>query len=198
MDPKCDAIFVKHLQIIKSAFHLGKTHKVDNQNMMVDELFNVNDFDCQQGMFKLTMKSNVTTCMTPPLTKMWHVMTTFQIFSFSFPKYVKLAKLAMVQIVGSVEDEKCVSTLAFMMSKLWSRLTTHLPLVVRMFAQCTLQNFPYASVLNNGKELAINIVMMAMQQAFYICWASFYKGRSMLLQILNGCFMSHITFFPWC
>jgi hypothetical protein len=30
-----------------------------------------------------------------------------------------------------------------------------------MFAQCTLQNFPYASVLSNGKELGIDIVMMA-------------------------------------
>ncbi len=76
---------------------------------------------------------------------------------------MKLAKLAMVQIVGSVEDEKCFSTLAFLKSKLWNKLTTHLPLVVRMFAQCTFQNFPYASVLNNGKELAIDIVMMARQ-----------------------------------
>jgi hypothetical protein len=46
MDPKCDATFVKHLQIIKSAFHLGKTHKVDDQNMMVGELCNANDLDC--------------------------------------------------------------------------------------------------------------------------------------------------------
>jgi hypothetical protein len=52
------------------------------------------------------------------------------------------------------------STLVFMKSKLWNRFTTHLPFVVHMFAQCTLQNFPYASVLSNGKELVINIVMM--------------------------------------
>ncbi len=56
MDPKCDATFVKLLQIIKATFHLGKTHKVDDQNMMVGELLNANDLDCQQGMFKLTMK----------------------------------------------------------------------------------------------------------------------------------------------
>jgi hypothetical protein len=43
MNPKCDATFVKHLQIIKSAFHLGETHKLDDQNMMLGELLNVND-----------------------------------------------------------------------------------------------------------------------------------------------------------
>jgi hypothetical protein len=80
-----------------------------------------------------------------PLTKMWHLVTTFQVLSFSFPKYLKLVELAMVQIVSGVEDEKCFSTLVFMKSKLWNRLTTHLPLVMCMFAQqfYTLQNFPY-------------------------------------------------------
>ncbi len=81
MQLECDATFVKHFQVIKSAFYLGKTHKVDDQDMMVGELFNVNDLDYLQGMFKLTMKSNATTCMTPnfdsnPLTKMWHLVTT--------------------------------------------------------------------------------------------------------------------------
>jgi hypothetical protein len=43
---ECDATFVKHLQVIKLVFCLGKTHKVDNQDMMVGELFNVSDRDC--------------------------------------------------------------------------------------------------------------------------------------------------------
>jgi hypothetical protein len=57
--------------------------------------------------------------------------------------------MAMVQIVGSVEDECCFSTLAFMKSKLYNMLITHLPLVIRMFAQrfYTLQNFPYAKCI---------------------------------------------------
>jgi len=54
---------------------LGKTHKVDDQDMMVGELFNVNDLDYLQGMFKLTMKSNAIAYMAlpfdlNPLTKM--------------------------------------------------------------------------------------------------------------------------------
>ncbi len=41
----------------------------------------------------------------------------------------------MVMILGSVEDEHCFFTLLFMKSKLQNRLTIHLDLVVRMFAQ---------------------------------------------------------------
>jgi len=37
-----------------------------------------------------------------PLTKMWHLVTTSRILVTSFPKYVKLAELAMVQVIGSV------------------------------------------------------------------------------------------------
>ncbi len=72
---ECDATFVKHFQIIKLVFFLDETHKVDDQDMMVGELLNVIDLNWQQGMSKLTMKSNAVACMTPPfdfnpLTKM--------------------------------------------------------------------------------------------------------------------------------
>jgi len=63
------------------------------------------------------------------------LVTTSQVLVWSFPKYVKLAEMAMVQIVGSVENEHCFFTLAFMKSKLRNGLITHLRLVVRMFAQ---------------------------------------------------------------
>jgi hypothetical protein len=43
-------------------------------------------------------------------------MTTSEVLVSNFLKfkYLKLAELAMVQIVGSVEDEKCFFMLAFM------------------------------------------------------------------------------------
>jgi hypothetical protein len=106
----------------------------------VYEVFNAGDLDSKQGMFKLIMKSNATTCMAPtfdtnPLTRMWCLVTTFRILVYNFPKYVKLTELAMVQIVGSVEDERCFFTLAFMKSELCNMFITHSPLVVLMFAQ---------------------------------------------------------------
>jgi hypothetical protein len=44
-------------------------------------------------------------------------------------------ELAMVHIIGSVEDEKCLSTLTFMKLKLQNRPTIHLPIVVHMFVK---------------------------------------------------------------
>jgi len=69
------------------------------------------------------MKANATMCVAPPfdlnpLTKMWCLVTTFRVLSFSFLEYVKLVELAMVQIVGNMEDERCFFTLTFMKSKL--------------------------------------------------------------------------------
>ncbi len=78
-------------------------------------------------------------------------MTTSQNFVSRFFKYVKLVELAIILVVGNVEDERYLSTLAFMKSKLHIRLTTHLSLVVFMFAQhfYNIQNFPYKKALNN-------------------------------------------------
>jgi len=45
---------------------------------------------------------------------MWHLQITFQVLSFSFLEYVKLAKLAMVQIINIVENERYFSTLALL------------------------------------------------------------------------------------
>ncbi len=57
------------------------------------------------------MKLNVATCMAPPfntnpLTRMWCLVTTFQVLICKFLEYVKLVEMAMVQIMGSVEDER--------------------------------------------------------------------------------------------
>ncbi len=144
-----------------------------DQDIMLGELFNASDLDCQQGMFMVIMKSNVVACMAPPfnlnpLTKMWRLSS--RVFSFSFPKYVKLVELVMVQIVGSVEDERCLSILAFTNSKLWNKLTTHLPLLCTCLHNnsilCKISHMQI--ILSNGEKLAINIVMMAKQYTFCV------------------------------
>jgi hypothetical protein len=72
----------------------------------------------------------------------------------------------MILVVGSVENERYLSTLAFMKSKLHIRLTTHLSLVVFMFAQhfYTIQNFPYKNALNNENVFdTINLTKASVQ-----------------------------------
>jgi hypothetical protein len=90
-------------------------------------------------MFKLIMKSNAITCVAPfsleSFDQMWHLVMTSWVLVSNIPKYVKLAKLTMVQIIGSMEVERCSSILTFMKSKFRNRFITHLPFVVHMFAQ---------------------------------------------------------------
>ncbi len=37
--------FAKHLEILKIVFYYNKTHKVDLENVMVQELLNASDLD---------------------------------------------------------------------------------------------------------------------------------------------------------
>jgi hypothetical protein len=89
------------LRFLKITFCYNKTHKADMKIVMVQELLNANDLDYQHNMFKLTMKSNVTTCVIPPfdmnfLTKMQHLETASQILLFNFHEYMKLVELALL------------------------------------------------------------------------------------------------------
>jgi len=56
--------------------------------------------------------------------------------------------------LGSVEDERTFSTFIFMKSKLRNQLTTHLDLVVKMYAQdfFTFQSFPFYIVITEWNE----------------------------------------------
>ncbi len=58
-------------------------------------------------------------------------------------------------VVGCVEDEKTFSAVNFMKSKLHNHLTTHLDLVIQMYAQkfYKLETFPfYTTIKELGKE----------------------------------------------
>ncbi len=64
-------------------------------------------------------------------------------------------EIAIVMVVGSVEDEKTLSIVSFMKSKLYNCLTTHLDLVVQMYTQkfYKLETFPfYMTIKEWGKK----------------------------------------------
>jgi hypothetical protein len=66
----------------------------------------------------------------------------------TFPKYIKLAEVAMVHVLGSVEDERSFSSLTFLKDKLQNRLCgDHLGLVIGMHRKrvFNLENFPIDS-----------------------------------------------------
>jgi hypothetical protein len=49
-------------------------------------------------------------------------------------EYIKLAELAIVQVIGFVEDEHWFFMLNFMKTKLWNWLTMHLEIVIHMLS----------------------------------------------------------------
>jgi hypothetical protein len=74
-------------------------------------------------------------------------------------------------ILGSVENEKCFSTLPFMKSMLQNKLPTHLDLVVRMFVHehYTLYTFPFWDTF---KDWTYNKVKYAYK--YKICWLCYH------------------------
>ncbi len=56
-----------------------------------------------------------------------------------------MAKIAMVHVLGFVEDEGCFNFVAFLKNKVRNKLNNHFQLIVSMYAQkfFTLHNFPY-------------------------------------------------------
>jgi hypothetical protein len=83
-----------------------------------------------------------------PLTRLWRVLDANIALATTFPEYIKLAEVAMVHILGSVEDERSFSSLTFLKDKLRNRLCgDHLGLVICMHGQrvFNLEDFPYDS-----------------------------------------------------
>ncbi len=89
-----------------------------------------------------------------PLTCIWRTINASYILTHSFPKYLKLAKMAIVHVLSSVKDECCFSSPAFLKNKLWATLDPHLALVIDMYSQKfnTLKTFRYAVAFDDWLE----------------------------------------------
>jgi hypothetical protein len=53
-----------------------------------------------------------------PLTKLWRQLEANSALSTSFSKYIKLTEIAMVHVLGSMEDERAFSSLTFLKDRL--------------------------------------------------------------------------------
>ncbi len=93
--------------------------------------------------------------MEPPfdlnaLTHIWRTINASWVLTHSLPEYLKLVKMAIVHILGNVEDKCHFSFLAFLKNKLQATLDPHLPLAVGMCCQkiYTLKTFLYATAFD--------------------------------------------------
>jgi hypothetical protein len=73
------------------------------------------------------------------------VIHASQLLFNAFPEHLKVVEIAMVHVLGFVEDERCFNFVAFLKNKVWNRLNNHLQIIVSMCTQMffTLHNFPY-------------------------------------------------------
>jgi hypothetical protein len=68
-----------------------------------------------------------------PLTRLSQTLLASHILLHSFPKFLKLVKIVIVQVLGSMEDERTFSTFSFMKSKSREHFNEHLNIVVGMY-----------------------------------------------------------------
>jgi hypothetical protein len=78
-------------------------------------------------------------------------------------EFVKVAKVAAVTILASVEDEHTFSTLNYMKSKVRNNLNDHLDLVVRMYGQSffDLKTFPMQDAISKWKDVKVHYATVA-------------------------------------
>jgi hypothetical protein len=111
-------------------------------------------------ILEVKMKNNDASTMglpyiVNPMTWLWRSLDFSQVIAHKMTKYLKLVKIAKVQVINYVVDEKHFNNLNFIKSKLCNWLTTHLNLLVWMFSQqlYTLENFPYPKVVATWKDM---------------------------------------------
>jgi len=127
--------FERHLELIKSL----KANTPLEAVKICPSILSTSALDLQSSVFTMTMKSNVVIAMEPPFhvnisTRLWCTLEASRILRHSFLDFFKLAEIAIVQVLGSMEDERTFATFCFMKSKLKNFLNKHLHVIVGMYS----------------------------------------------------------------
>ncbi len=154
-----------HLSLIKRQYYISQKFGVENK--WVFKALSREILDLQTFFFKLTMNNQASKVMEKPrdenlMTKLWHQLATNNLLVHRLSKFMQLAKLVIVQVINSVEDERTFSTLTFMKSKLHNRLVGHLDIAICMFVEkkFTEKTYPFQVVimdLSDGDKVGIGM-----------------------------------------
>jgi hypothetical protein len=79
------------------------------------------------------------------VSRLWKKFTSNVVLWACVFEFMTVVELVMVQIMGSIEDERIFLTLTLMKTRLWNRRCEHLDIVVHMFAQpfYMVDSFPF-------------------------------------------------------
>jgi hypothetical protein len=159
-DPVCEAKFPRYLKILKAHYGQGRTVKNSEKELVhIAPLVSPQLLDAQTSMFKITMKKNYEWAVakpvkTNPTSKLWGKLAENKHLKERISEFFKIAELAIVSVIGSVEDERTFSNLTFIKSKLRNKLTSNLETVMRLYGQkiFSIEDFPYQDVIDNWLE----------------------------------------------
>jgi len=154
--PDAEEMFDSHMRTLMDTYGHGKILGEGDKKLLIPAVIDRDTLMSQRSLFKTCMKSNSRAAMLPPydinpLTKIWRVLHGNHNLTQNFGEFLKLAEIAVVHVLGSVEDERLFSSVGFLKSKLRNNLEEHIQIIVGMFAQriYTLETFPYQRVFDD-------------------------------------------------
>ena len=164
-----DASFPQHLSVLKKFYCHAQLLQAESPDVdggrpyTAPEMLSASKLDNQQSLFKVTMRSNADATLGPPfhvnpVIKLWRNLSQSRHLGSLISEYFKVAEIGCCMVLGSVENERCFSTLKFLKSCHRNRLGKHLPLAVRMFGQkfYTLQTVPYKEAIDSWRNAMKN------------------------------------------
>lgn len=164
LKPGCDEDVQLHISVLKSHFGVTRTILRESETVAQQVLEPLNSVTLSQQatLFKQTMKKHADAAISEPfdenpLTKVWSRLAASPTLRERLSEWFKVAEIAMVTVLGSVEDERTFSTMNWVKSKVRNRRGEHLDASVRLFAQpfWTSETFPYQDAITewfNAKD----------------------------------------------
>ena len=136
IEKECDSNFKKHLRIIKAHYgHLMLFSIAAFPEGSINPIVLLVNLDMQTSLFKMTMKDNAHAIMKKLYhinlgARLWCSIDTNSFICHSLLECIKVAEVALVMVLGSVQDKRTFSQVSFMKNKLRNQLTTNLSLAV--------------------------------------------------------------------
>jgi hypothetical protein len=113
----------------------------------------------QTTLLKQLMKEQASKVMQKhitlnPVTRLWRSIDANSFLRHSLSEWLIVAEIAIVMVLGSVEDERTFSTVSFMKNRLRNRLSSNLGLVVGFKSQkfFDIESFPYDAAFESWRD----------------------------------------------
>jgi hypothetical protein len=125
----------------------------------IDPILSPTTLDMQTTLLKQLMKEQASKVMQKPIdvnpvTRLWRSIDAKSFLRHSLSKWLIVAEIAIVMVLGSVEDERKFSTVSFMKNRLRNCLSSNLGLVVGFKSQkfFDIESFPYDAAFESWRN----------------------------------------------